>query len=91
MKEQKKDETYHRINVADYIVVDPNICHGKPCFKGTRILVHLVLELLEAGVPTKEVIGMAYYPQLTKKHIEAALHYAAEMLKTREYAPADTV
>lgn len=79
------------INIAKYITVDPRVCHGKPCFKGTRIMVYLVLELLEAGVPIKEIIGANYYPQLTKKHIEAALHYASELLKTREYVPQSTL
>ena len=74
------------MDIRDYISVDPHICHGKPCFKGTRIMVYLVLELLEAGVPVEEIIGSDYYPQLTRKHIEAALHYAGELLKTREYA-----
>lgn len=76
----------NHINIANYIAVNPLICHGKPCFKGTRIMVYLVLELLEAGVPVEEIIGPNYYPQLTRKHIEAALHYAGELLKTREYA-----
>ena len=59
------------MNLANYIVVDPKICHGKPCFRGTRIMVYLVLSLLEAGVPTDEIIGSQYYPKLTRKHIEA--------------------
>lgn len=75
------------INIANYITVDPRICHGKPCFKGTRIMVYLILELLEVGVPLEEIIGQKYYPQLTRKHIEAALHYAGQLLKTREYVP----
>jgi uncharacterized protein (DUF433 family) len=79
------------MNIADYIAVDPNVCHGKPCFKGTRIMVYLVLELLETGVPTEEIIGPKYYPQLTRKHIEAALHYASQLLKTREYAYQNTL
>ncbi|MFH1170608.1 MAG: DUF433 domain-containing protein [Candidatus Vogelbacteria bacterium] len=74
------------MNLTNYIVVDPRICHGKPCFKGTRIMVYLVLGLLEAGVPTDEIIDPEYYPQLTRKHIEAALNYAGQLLNTREYA-----
>lgn len=73
------------MNIAAYITTDPNVCHGKPCFKGTRIMVYLVLELLEAGVPVEEIIGRNYYPQLTRKHIEAALHYAGELMRTRTY------
>lgn len=76
----------YNMNIANYITIDPKICHGKPCFKGTRIMVYLVLELLEAGIPQEKITGNDYYPQLTKKHIEAVLHYASELLKTREYA-----
>lgn len=76
------------IDINKYIMIDPNICHGKPCFKGTRIMVHLVLELLESGLPVEEIIGPRYYPQLTRKHIEAAFHYAGELLRTRVYAAA---
>ncbi|MBI3334926.1 MAG: DUF433 domain-containing protein [Candidatus Portnoybacteria bacterium] len=76
------------MDINDYIIIDPNVCHGKPCFRGTRIMVHLVLELLEAGLTIDEVTGPHYYPQLTRKHIEAALHYAGELLRTRVYAAA---
>ncbi|MBI3305238.1 DUF433 domain-containing protein [Candidatus Parcubacteria bacterium] len=74
------------MDMRAYISIDPHICHGKPCFTGTRIMVYLVLELLEAGVSVEEIIGPDYYPQLTRKHIEAVLHYASDLLKTREYA-----
>ena len=78
-------------NIAQYIAVDPRICHGKPHFQGTRILVHTILELLEARVPVEEITGKTYYPTLTQKHIEAALHYASELLKTRAYVPQGAV
>jgi len=64
---------------SSYISVNPNICHGQPCFTGTRIMVYLVLELLEAGDTPEQIL--ASYPQLTKDHIQAALHYAAEVIK----------
>ena len=75
------------MKIADYIIVNPEVCHGKPCFKGTRIMVYLVLHLLEAGISVEEIVGPRYYPQLTRRHVEAALHYAGELLKTREYVP----
>ncbi|MDP3732111.1 MAG: DUF433 domain-containing protein [Candidatus Omnitrophota bacterium] len=74
------------INYAGYITVDPNVCHGQPCFKGTRIMVYLALELLEGGVSPEEILTR-YYRRLTKKHIQAALHYAAELMKTGESVP----
>lgn len=70
----------------DFISVDPKICHGQPCFTGTRIMVYLVLELLEAGVAPEEIITR-YYRKITKKHIQATLHYAAELMKTGESVP----
>ena len=66
------------MNINNYIVADPRICHGKPTFKGTRIMVYLVLEMLSAGETPKEIIRNAY-PRLTRKHIAAALLYAAGM------------
>lgn len=74
------------MDVHQYITVDPEICHGKPCFKGTRIMVHLVLDLLEQGVKVQEITGTDYYPQLTEQHVRAALHYASQLLKSRIYA-----
>jgi len=49
-------------------------------------MVYLVLELLEAGVSPEEILKR-YYRKLTKKHIQAALHYAAELMKTGESVP----
>jgi len=77
----------NEINIPDYISLDPKICHGQACFKvngkPTRIMVYLILELLEAGETPEQILKS--YPQLTKEHIRAALHIAAEMFKTEEY------
>lgn len=75
------------INIHKYIFVSPSISFGKPCFKGTRINVTTVLELLEAGVSMDDLVSDDYYPQLTKKHIQAALHYAAVLIGSGEYVP----
>jgi len=69
----------------DLISIDPRICHGQPCFKGTRIMVWQILELLEAGIPVTEITSAKYFPQLTAGHIRAALHFAAEQFKRREF------
>ena len=71
--------------IEQYISVNPDICHGKPCFKGTRIMVWQILELLEANVPVDEILSENYFPQLTPEHIRAALHLASEQLKHREF------
>ncbi|MFH0786769.1 MAG: DUF433 domain-containing protein [Pseudomonadota bacterium] len=72
--------------ILDYITVDPHICHGQPCVKGTRILVHLILELLETGLTPEQII-QDYYPQLTKQNIEACLHYATTLVRDAEFVP----
>lgn len=68
------------------ITVDPAICHGQPCIKGTRIMVYLILELLEAGVFPEQII-QEYYPQLIMQDITACLHYAAQLIREAEYVP----
>ena len=65
-----------RIEINNYIVADSEICHGKPTFKGTRIMVWQILEMLEAGMPIKEILT-AFPTRLTKNQIKAALHYAS--------------
>jgi len=70
----------------DRITVDPLICHGQPCIRGTRIMVYLVLELIEAG-HTAEGIIKDYYPSLTKEDIQAAIHYAVALVKDEDYVP----
>jgi len=62
-----------------WIVVDPRVCHGKPVFKGTRILVSDVLEMLAEGMSIDEVLEE--YPQLTREMILEAIGVAAELLR----------
>jgi uncharacterized protein (DUF433 family) len=63
------------------ISVDPNICFGKPCIRGTRIWVSLVLDWLASGMSIDEVLGE--YPQLRGEDIRAAIAYGAEMARER--------
>ena len=56
------------------IAVDTNVCHGKPCIKGTRILVSSILNQLAAGYDFDEI--KAGYPELTNQHILATLECA---------------
>ena len=71
-----------RIEINEYIVADSEICHGKPTFKGTRVMVWQVLEMLKAGAPIEEIIEA--FPSLTKEHIQAALQYAADLTRGKE-------
>jgi uncharacterized protein (DUF433 family) len=66
------------------ISADPNVCFGKPCIRGTRIWVSLILENLAAGTPEAELLKA--YPQLKPDDIRAALAYGAEA--TREHVVA---
>lgn len=66
-----------RIEINKYIIADSEICHGQPTFKGTRIMVYIVLEMLKAGHTIQNVISA--YPSLTESHIRAALDYAAKL------------
>jgi len=75
--------------ILERIVVDPKICHGQPCVKGTRVMVYLVLELLEAGLNPDRIIE-EYYPQLAREDIEACLHYAASLIREAEFVPFET-
>jgi uncharacterized protein (DUF433 family) len=61
------------------ITVDPGVCHGQACIKGTRIMVGVVLDNLAAGVPTDEVVRS--YPPLTAEDVQAAIGYAAELAR----------
>lgn len=67
------------------IVVDSNVCHGKPVIAGTRVMVWQILELLESGLTAGDV--QKAHPTLPKGSVEAALHYAAERVKSIEYVP----
>ena len=70
-----------RPELLQRISVDPAICFGKACVKGTRIWVALVIENLAAGVSEKELFEM--YPQLKHEDIAACLAYAAELTRER--------
>jgi len=68
-----------KVEINNYIVADPEICHGKPTFKGTRIMVWQILAMLSDGLTNKEIIKE--FPPLTNKHIKAALDYASSITK----------
>jgi uncharacterized protein (DUF433 family) len=63
------------------ISIHPEICHGKPCIKGTRIWVSLILDFLASGSTLEEILEQ--YPQLGREDIQACLAYGAEMARER--------
>ena len=63
------------------ISIDPGVCFGKPCIRGTRIWVSLILDFLANGMSIEEIL--AEYPQLTEEDVRAAIAYGAEMSRER--------
>lgn len=64
-----------------HITVEPAICHGKACIKGTRLPVSVVLDNLAANMTPEEI--MQEYPSLTREAITAAIAYAADLAAER--------
>jgi len=71
----KRDDLLARISI------DPNICFGKPCIKGHRIWVALILDFLAGGMNKEELLQE--YPQLEPADIDACIAYGAEMVRER--------
>jgi len=64
------------------ITVDPKVAFGKPCIRGTRIWVSLIMDNLASGISEGEILSA--YPTLKKDDIRAAMAYAAELAPHRE-------
>lgn len=62
----------------NHIEVNPNICHGKPVIRGTRIMVRNILGSLAGGESIQDIIKN--FPELTREDIEAAIAYAIELV-----------
>lgn len=71
--------------LAPHIEVSPDVCHGRPCIKGTRIPVSVVLDNLAAGMTPDEIV--ASYPSLTLDDISAALVHAADLVRDQRELP----
>jgi uncharacterized protein (DUF433 family) len=71
------------IRLTERIIIDPEVCFGKPVIEGTRIPVHMVLELLGEGLSPKEIIEKCY-SQLTEEDILACVRYANSLVKNEE-------
>jgi len=69
------------MNWKERISVDPNVCHGKVCIKGTRIMVSVVLDNLAAGESVDSILRS--YPTLKAEDVQAALWYAADLARDR--------
>jgi uncharacterized protein (DUF433 family) len=67
--------------LLERISINPQVCFGKPCIKGTRIWVSLVLDQLAGGTTVEELL--LNYPQLTREDVLAAIAYGAEVARER--------
>jgi len=70
------------IDLDERISINPEICHGKPVIKNTRIPVELILGLLEDGADYKEITNM--YPHLTKDDIKACVRFARKTIENAQ-------
>ena len=70
-----------REELLNRIWIDPKRCFGKPCIRGHRIWVSLIMDMLASGMSTAELL--AEYPQLEEADILACLAYASEMSRER--------
>jgi len=64
--------------MEERISVDPQICSGKPCISGTRVMVTNILGMMAGGKSTNDVLEA--YPELTREDVEAALEYATRII-----------
>lgn len=72
-----------RTELNKYIVADTEICHGRPTFRGTRIIVSDIIELVAAGNSVETIIDQ--YPSLNREMIQGALEYAAKVIRKEQY------
>lgn len=70
-----------RAELLKRISIDPKVCFGKPCIRGTRLWVSLILDQLASGLSIEEILKE--YPQLTREDILACMAYGAEMSRER--------
>jgi uncharacterized protein (DUF433 family) len=65
----------------DYVTVDPGVCHGRACVRGTRIMASVVLDNLAAGLSIEELLQS--YPTLNREAVQGVIAYAAELARER--------
>ena len=70
-----------RDELLSRITINPNVCFGKPCIRGHRIWVSLILDFLASGMTAEEILQE--YPDLSRDDILACIAYGAEMARER--------
>ena len=74
-----------RTNWQNFVTIDPEIHHGEPCIKGTRVPVALLVGSIADGMTIEEVV--IEYPQITREAVQAALAYAADVIRQEILMP----
>jgi uncharacterized protein (DUF433 family) len=72
------------MNWREHVTVDPEVCHGQACLRGTRVMVSVVLDNLADGMTEDEILRS--YPTLTREAVRAAIAYAADLSRERVVA-----
>ncbi len=72
---------YGARRIASRITINPNVCFGKPCIRGHRIWVSLILNYLASGMTVRELLEE--YPDLEEADILACIAYGVEMVRGR--------
>ena len=80
LREDSPPQGFKR-NLLDRISTNPSICHGKPCIRGLRYPVDMILELLSSGMTTEEIL--ADYDDLEHEDILAVLAFAARLSQVK--------
>src|SRR5438874_1888145 len=79
MKAKRNGRT-KRVELGDYIVADPKICHGKATFRGTRIMVYQILEQVAYGTPWERIVW-SWRSKVSMPAISEAVNLASELFK----------
>jgi len=74
-----------RVDWHKFISVDSEVHHGEPCIKGTRVPVSMIVGSIADGMSFDEITDA--YPQLKKESVQAALAYAADIVRQEVFLP----
>jgi uncharacterized protein (DUF433 family) len=77
-----------KLDWQERIAIDPDVCHGKPTIRGTRIMVSILLDYLKAGETHEEILRQ--YPTLEEADVRGAIAYAALLAHDEEQHPIHT-